>query len=406
MDKMINILILDTGKEWGGGTVSLLELLKRVDRNKYNFTALFYRNYDRPNISNIKSEIEKFKIKFLLLEKEAQPLSAKILKEIGRVLFFFNKTLRKLFIFLIDYLFRTRIDASKISKIIKDLNIDLLYMNNNPSSNLEGILASKEAGIKSLLHSRFEAELNCFEIKAVNKWLTKTICVSVGLKDSFVRQGIDSPKCVSVHNGIDTSIKPAVSPESIKQELGIKENDLLIGSAGSLIKRKQFNHLISSLSYLQSSKNIESIKCLIIGEGPEKKSLQHEIEKKGLNNKVILAGFKTDVISYINALDIFVLTSEREGFSRVVIEAMLMGKPVIAPRIAGPSELVIENETGFLFKTGDIAQLSEYIFKLASSNEMRNMMGEAGKKRVINNFSIEKYVSQVSAVFSDLTASL
>ncbi|MDP6388194.1 MAG: glycosyltransferase, partial [Candidatus Pacebacteria bacterium] len=148
-----------------------------------------------------------------------------------------------------------------------------------------------------------------------------------------------------------------------------------------------------------------NIKCLIIGEGPEKASLQQEIERKGLNNKVILTGFKTDIISYINALDIFLLTSEREGFSRVVIEAMLMGKPVIAPRIVGPSELVIENETGFLFKTGNVVELADYIFKLTSSHAMRKKMGEAGKKRVINNFSIEKYVSQVSAVFSDLTAS-
>ena len=62
------ILIIDTGKEWGGGTNSLLELLKRIDKTRCHFTALFYSNYKKGNESDIKSEIEKFGIDFLLLD--------------------------------------------------------------------------------------------------------------------------------------------------------------------------------------------------------------------------------------------------------------------------------------------------------------------------------------------------
>lgn len=401
---MKNILILDTGKEWGGGTISLLELLKRIDRKKYKFTVLFYCNYDKPGESNIKTEIEKLGINFLLLKSKKQSISVKALKETGRTLLFFSRKLRRLYIFGVDYFFRIKNNSNKIKKLIVDLKIDLLYMNNQPSSNLEGILAANRAGIKSLLHSRFEAELNYFEISAVNKWLTKTICVSEGLKESFLKQGIDHSKCVTVHNGIDTSIEPLVSPIAIRKELGIKKDELLIGSAGSLIKRKQFGHLISSLSYLVNRESLNNTKCLIIGDGPEKALLQDEIKQKKLNNKVILAGFKTDAISYINALDIFLLTSEREGCPRVILEAMLLGKPVIASRIAGPSELVKENETGFLFQSGNIEEIADYILKLVSSPSMRKEMGQAGRKRVIKNFSVEKYVSGVSKTFSEVLA--
>ena len=187
--------------------------------------------------------------------------------------------------------------------------------------------------------------------------------------------------------------------------MGINENDLIIGSVGSLIKRKKFDDILSSLYSLSNKSNINNIKCLLLGEGPEKEFLQREINRKRLYDKVILTGFKSDVFSYINALDIFILTSEREGFSRVVIEAMLMGKPVIASRIAGPSELVKENETGFLFEPGDVEAITDYTQKLISSTSLRKSMGDAGRKRVIENFSIEKYVSKVSAVFSELTES-
>lgn len=85
---MQRILVLDTGKEWGGGTNSLLELLKRIDRGKYHFTALFYNNYKKGNESDIKTEIEKLGIDFILSERKKQPILAKVLKESGRLFLF------------------------------------------------------------------------------------------------------------------------------------------------------------------------------------------------------------------------------------------------------------------------------------------------------------------------------
>ena len=82
------ILILDTGKEWGGGANSLLELLKRIDKSKYHFTALFYNNYKKGYESNIKTEIEKLGVEFLILEQRKQPVIVKIAKELSRLTFF------------------------------------------------------------------------------------------------------------------------------------------------------------------------------------------------------------------------------------------------------------------------------------------------------------------------------
>lgn len=411
---MKNIIVLDTGKEWGGGTNSLLELLHRIDKKKYNFTALFYYNYPMSEMSDIKTEIEKLGINFILFKRTRQPIYIKILKEIGRALLFLNIRLRKLYIFWIDYFFRIKKDAEGLTKLLNDLSIDVLYMNNQPSTNLEGIIAARDAGVESLLHSRIEADLNSFEIKAVNKWLTKMICVSEGVKGSFVRQGIESSKCIVVHNGIDTGRTPLIPSEKIRQELGVKDNELLIGTVGSLVKRKRFNDLIKVIAYISSQFTPASlreagravhgsqIKCIIVGDGPEREFLQKEIYKYKLNNTVILTGFKSDAISYINSMDIFVLPSEREGFPRVILEAMLMGKPVIASRIAGPAELVIDKETGFLFQTGNIEELADCISTILLTPQLKGEMGGAGRKRVIENFSIEKYVNQVSTVLAEV----
>lgn len=238
------ILVLDTGREWGGGTNSLLEFLRRSDSDKYQFIVLFYHNVTKSDKCDIRKEVKKLDMDFMTLKRRSQPATIKVLKELGRALFFFNEKLKKKFIFHIDRLSRIKNDADKIIKILKDLNIDLLYMNNQPSSDLEGIIAAKNAGIRSLLHSRIETDLNPFEVNAVNRWLTKMICVSEGVRDSFVAQGIENSKCAMVHNGIDSKTTPAVTAKKIRHGLKIKDDEILIGSAGSLVKRKRFNDLI------------------------------------------------------------------------------------------------------------------------------------------------------------------
>ncbi len=396
-----NILILDTGKEWGGGTNSLLELLKRVNKKKYSFSVLFYINYKKGNDSCIKKEIEKLGIEFLLLEQEKPPFPAKILKEIVRILFFFSKGIQKRLIFYIDYKSRIKKDAKRISAILINRKIDLIYMNNQPSSNLEGIIASKMTGIPAIQHSRIETGLNPCEVRAVNQWLSKIICVSEGVKDVFLERGVDSSKCVVVYNGINAGTEPRKSPDEVRSEWGIQDDDVLIGTVGSLIKRKRIKDLIEAVHMIEG-KTGRLVKCLVVGKGPEWENLLKLAKKRGLDEKVIFTGFQPDAVSYINAMEIFVMPSEREGFPRVVLEAMLMQKPVIAAKIKGTKELIVNNETGMLFPKGNTKELAKYLKELLLSPSIGKDMGKAGKKRVVENFSIEKYVNNVQKVFGEV----
>ncbi|MBI5048350.1 MAG: glycosyltransferase family 4 protein [Deltaproteobacteria bacterium] len=421
------VLILDTGKEWGGGTNSLIELLKRlvpegsnrgIDRGKYYFTASFYNNYKKGNESDIKTEIEKLGIDFLLLEQNKQAVVSKLLKEASRLIFFFSKKLKKHFIFLTDYHFRIKPNSKSIADTLKRLKINLIYMNNQPSSNIEGILAARALNIPCLQHSRIGVELNQFEVDAVNNWLTKMICVSRGVKEMFVKHGVGTGKCEVVYNGIDPNVKPATAASEVRRKWGIKDDEIVIGTVGSLIKRKRICDLIEAVAKLQlqdarfkmqdlksETYNLKlSLKCMIVGDGPERENLQKEVLQKGLKEKVIFAGFQNDAISYINAMDIFALPSEKEGLPRVILEAMLMEKPVVACDVIGPSELVIDGETGFLVPVNVIDAFADALSKLAVSDDLRRRMGEKGRIRVIERFAIDRYVNGVSAIFEEVLA--
>lgn len=411
------ILILDTGKEWGGGTNSLLELLKRIDKGKYHFTALFYNNYKKGSESDIKTEIERLRIDFIVVDNKKQPMLAKVLKEIGRLLLFPTNKLKRRYLFLIEHYFRIRPNAEKIAKVLNRLKIDLLYMNNQPSSNLEGIMAARDVNIPCIQHSRIGAELNSVEVNAVNNWLTRMICVSQGVKEMFVAQGVDASKCSVVYNGIAPDTKPAISASEIRKTWGVGEGEILIGTVGSLIKRKRINDLIEALANLQFQNSGEKttpihpplskggewgLKCMIVGDGPERESLRREVVEKGLQGNVIFTGFQSDAISYINAMDIFALPSENEGLPRVILEAMLMAKPVIACDVTGSAELVVDGETGFLVSVKNPEMLADALSKLIASGDMRNQMGKNARKMVFEKFSMDAYVSGVSKIFEEV----
>jgi len=397
------IVLLDTGKEWGGGTNSLLELLKRIDRSKYEFSCVFYDDYRKGGGPKISEELARLGIGFLQLPRRPQARAAKLLKEAVRILCFFSKWLRRTGVFLVDYYFRIRPDAARIAEVLRRQRADLLYMNNQPSSNLEGILAARGAGVPVIQHNRIDVTLNPIETRIANRGLRKIICVSDGVRQALVDQGIDPAKCIVVHNGIDADTKPRLTPAEIRTGTRAGD-DVLIGTVGSLIRRKRVADLIRVVAVLVREKR-KPVKCLVVGAGPEQANLAAEAQRLGVADRIIFTGFQADAVSYINAFDIFALPSEKEGLPRVILEAMLMAKPVAASRVVGPAELVVDGQTGFLLPLGEARPWVDALERLIDDPELRKSMGEAGRQRVLEQFSIAKYVAGVSAVLDEILES-
>lgn len=395
-----HIVILDTGKEWGGGTNSLLELLRRIDRAKYRFTCVFYDNYRQgPDGVTISEMLARMGVSFERLPRRSPPPLGKLLKEFLRVLLFFNARLRRRGIFCVDYWLRIRPDARRLQETWGRLAPQLVYLNNQPSSNLEGILAARRLGIPALQHARIEATLNPLEVRAANEGLCGIITVSEGVRRSLVKQGIDPSKCVVVHNGIATDTVPLLPPAAVRARWGIGEDELVVGTAGSLIRRKRITDLIHVVARLTGT-GYPSIKCMIVGEGPERKRLLAEVKRHGIADHVVLTGFQVDALSHINACDVFAMPSEREGLPRAILEAMLMAKPVVASAGTGSADLVEHGVTGFLLPVGDPRAWLDALRRLATDGVLRKQMGAAGRQRVVDMFSVERYVAGVEAALA------
>ncbi|MEA1926999.1 MAG: glycosyltransferase [Candidatus Auribacterota bacterium] len=209
-----------------------------------------------------------------------------------------------------------------------------------------------------------------------------------------------------IYNGIDTTLfQPAEKINSLREELGLNQNDMVIGTIGHFAPLKGYDDLIIAMPLILES--VPETRLLIVGEAiypayrDYQEKLRELIVRLDLFDKVIFAGQRDDLPAVLNTLDIFVLPSWSEGFGRANLEAMAAGKPVISTRVGGIPEVVLDGETGILVEPYDPDAIARAIIKLALDKDLKTRMGREGIERA-QLFSLDKMVNRVVDFYDTL----
>lgn len=391
------ILLLDTGNEWGGGTNSLFELLKRIDRSRFDVTCLFYRDYPKGQ-SSLSQELAAIGIPLHLLPQRKQPLWAKLAKELVRGVFAWQRGWRQALVKRIEHGWRIAPNARAIAVLLRDGGFDLLYMNNQPRSNLEGYLAAEQSGVPVVQHCRIEPLMDSADAAIVNRVASAVIGVSNGVVTALQAHGVAADKCVAVLNGIDPA-QPLPEGRVVREQvLALPDGEVVFGAVGQLVERKGLRYLLQAAAILL--KQGLPLRVLLVGDGPQRAELEALAASLGIAGKVVFTGFQSQPLAYTAAMDVCVLVSQSEGLPRVLLEAMLLGKPVIASRVVGSQELVAEEETGLLVPYADSTALAAAMARLAADAGLRRQLGDAGSVRVRAHYTIANYVAGTEAILA------
>ncbi|MCL5635048.1 glycosyltransferase [Enterobacter vonholyi] len=391
------ILLLDTGKEWGGGTNSMLELLKRINRDKFDITCCFYSDYSRAEGETIGQVLNGIGIPLIVIPQRPQPVWAKLLKEAGRSLLFFSRSARKALTRHVDIMWRIRPNVSQIEALFSQGGFDTLYMNNQPGSNEEGYLAVANLQARVIQHCRIEPVLTPPLVKLVNAHATKIIAVSHGVERVLLQHGVRPELCTTVNNAIDIH-QPLPDRSAMRQRLNIDDDTFVFGSIGSLIPRKANHHTLEALAQFSQKHPQAKWKMVLVGEGAERRALAEQARALGIEHHVIFTGFQNTPFDYLATFDAFILASKSEGLPRVVLEAMLLNIPVIGSQVTGTAELIDHDSTGLLFPWSDVSQLAQHLDNIWADAELRARLAAAAYQNVCHNYAIENYVSGVEAV--------
>jgi glycosyltransferase involved in cell wall biosynthesis len=210
-----------------------------------------------------------------------------------------------------------------------------------------------------------------------------------------------SPQRVEVvYKGIDPAPYLVNSDEGaqLRHELGINDNDPVVGFVGQIIERKGIPDIIDSIPLV--AQQIPNVRFLFAGEGKLAQFLLDRARELKIEDHVVYAGFRSDVVRVMKAIDVLVLASVTEGFGYVLVEAMAAGKPVVATRVSSIPEIVRDGETGFLVDVHRPDQLASSLITILTNPSLAARMGQRGRQVVLDNFTLDRMLDRTEAVFA------
>lgn len=275
------------------------------------------------------------------------------------------------------------------------------------AANFYGRAAALSAGVPQIVASeRCVDPWKTWRELVIDRWLARRtariIVNSSGTEEFYVQQGIDRRKFVLIPNGIRPAQPSALAREQLLAKLGLPADARLIGAVNRLWPQKRVKDLIWAADLLKVIR--PDVHLLVIGDGPQRDRLIRFRRQVCIEDKVHFLGHRDDVAQMMPHFDVLWLGSEYEGLPNVIMEAMSQAVPVVATDISGCRDLVVPGETGFLVPVGDRSGFARYTNKLLDDCVLARRLGEAGRQRVLAEFSVEKMVERHAALYRELLA--
>ena len=256
------------------------------------------------------------------------------------------------------------------------------------------MLDFKDSFYKNLIYTT----LNKMALKKFDHY----ICVSDNFKKMLEDRGFDKKKIHVLYNGIDTEEKIEYIPKTaFLEKYKINYNgELLVGIAARLDKVKDHETFIKACK--ETLEVNPDIIFLIAGDGDEKKKLEEMAKSYNIEKNIYFLGFVRDKYSFMNAIDINVLTSISESFPYVILEAALLSVPTVSTKTGGIPEIVKDDYTGYLFPVRNYKALSRYLLDLYDNREKLKELGENIKREVIEKYSHESMGNRQKEIYDEI----
>ena len=294
----------------------------------------------------------------------------------------------------------------KLARAFKQHQVDLVHCADLLAAH-HAALAGRLAGIPVLCHirSRFDAvsRRDCSFLWPVQRF----VFVSRNTWEHFACAVRDSRGMV-VYDGIDVPLAADAGKdrESVGREFNIPEQAPILGMLARVAPQKDFATLARAAARILEVE--PETRFLIAGDytGPGNREhyqlVRRELETCGVAGSFIFTGYRQDVSRLLNAIDVFVLSTHKEGLPLVILEAMARAKPVVATAVDGVPEIIEDGETGLLFPHEDHEQLAAHIIGLLRDRQWASRLGEAGLRLVHTRFSTEQFGASMNAVYTAL----
>ncbi|MDJ0808229.1 MAG: glycosyltransferase family 4 protein [Gammaproteobacteria bacterium] len=289
----------------------------------------------------------------------------------------------------------------RIGRIIKRERPDLVHLHSRRGAEILGGLAARQAGVPVVLSRRVDNPEHSLVVRWKYRLYDKVITISEGIYRVLLEEGVAADKLVCVRSAVSPdAYQQACDHSWFRDTLGLEARAKVLGVIAQLIPRKGHRFLLEALPGLLES--FPTLKVVFFGQGAEEARLRQQVDALNLQDKVIFAGFRTDLPKILPCLDLVVHPALMEGLGISLLQAAGAGVPIVAVDSGGMPEVVRDGHNGLLVPPGDSAALRRAIHGLLSDRSMMTRMGQAGAALVAREFSIDRMVEGNLQVYREL----
>ncbi len=291
----------------------------------------------------------------------------------------------------------------QLKSLISQQKFDVIHTH-NIAPLIYGTLAGQLSFNHHLINTRHGRQ-----VESINPlfWaLNKTIVsISNEAKECLIKSNRINPNKIKViHNGINVkAFDVRLTPEEnkkLKTEIGIADDRFVIGTVGRLAKEKDHGTLLKAFRKLIQKKVNASL--VIVGDGLLKDKLIEMAEEFEIKDHVKFLGYRSDTVKLLQIFDVFVLSSYSEGMSLALLEAMAAGKPVVATKVGGNPEVVVEGETGLIVPCGFPERIEAAVMRFYANRSLISKFGEAGRARAHTFFNLDRMTMDYEELYEEI----
>lgn len=307
----------------------------------------------------------------------------------------------------------------QLYRIIRSGNYHIVHTHTGKAGIL-GRLAARMAGVPIIVHGLHGTmtspnpildRIYLFLDRFTGRFTDCFISVGEDLKQRYIERGIGDPsKYRVIHSGMDLdSFYEAgdLPKEKIiekRRELGVAEDEIIIGKVAALEPRKGHQYAIRAARKLMRDHG--NVKFLFVGDGWYRPKLEEMVRRNGLEGSIVFTGYREDIADVMASFDIVILTSLWEGLPQVLVQAAAVGKPIVAFDVEGAKEVVKEGVNGFIVPSKDVDALVEKLDYLLRDPERAKSMGAQGRQIITDQWSISTMQHKTRCLYDELVAQL
>ncbi len=282
----------------------------------------------------------------------------------------------------------------RIARLAREIDADLIHTHLSTAS-MWGSIAGRCLGLPVLAHVHALNKKHCFLLA------DRIVTPSEGVRQHLIAQGMAAVRIRVIHNGIPAERFTGLPPPSqIRRELDLPAGAPVLGVVAHLSPRKGHQYLLEAIARLDSGGDVQ---CLVVGEGRLRGQLEGLARQLGIAPRTHFVGYRDDATALMQVCDIVVLPSVAiEGFGMCLIEAAFLGIPTVGSRAPGIDEAIVDSETGLLVPPGDPMALAEAIERLLGEPELATRLGEAGRHRAHEMFTLERQAEATVALYREI----